>query len=191
MTKIGWIRHGSTSWNKEKRAQGKSDIPLDDEGKADARKLAERLQSDSWDILYSSPLKRAKETAEYIAEQLGLEIHVDPRLLEVDGGQIEGTTERERIERWGEGWRTLDLGIEDPSSILERSRDFIEEIIQKHEKMNIIVVSHGAFISHTLRELDAESINEEHMKNTSLSEVVLHEGKWKCELYNCVVHLEE
>src|SRR5699024_11937168 len=61
MTKIGLIRHGCTDWNKAKRAQGHSDIPLCDEGYVQSEKLADRLAGEAWDIIYASDLKRSEE----------------------------------------------------------------------------------------------------------------------------------
>ncbi|MGP4068919.1 histidine phosphatase family protein [Halobacillus sp. B29] len=190
MTKIGLIRHGSTPWNKEKRAQGKSDIPLNQEGISDAEKLAERLYTEVWEVLYTSPLKRAAQTAQIISNRLGLEICYDIRLQEVDGGLIEGTTEEERIEKWGSGWRELDLGIEKKERIKERGMSVINELVKKNIGKNILVVSHGALISHLVSELDPVKIRKEHMKNTSITEVTLEQGQWSCELFNCTKHLE-
>ena len=68
MTTIGFIRHGVTAWNKEGRAQGTTDVPLDDEGILMARKtVAKRLEKEHWDVIYTSPLIRAKHTAEIIS----------------------------------------------------------------------------------------------------------------------------
>ena len=94
MTTIGIIRHGSTLWNKEGRAQGSSDIPLDEEGLLEAIKLAERLKAENWNVLYSSDLLRAKQTTEIIGNPIeNIPIYFDNRLREVGGGHIEGTTE--------------------------------------------------------------------------------------------------
>ncbi|WP_337019427.1 histidine phosphatase family protein, partial [Oceanobacillus massiliensis] len=71
MTEIGLIRHGSTAWNKERRAQGSSDIPLDEEGLMQAKLVAERLSAEKWDVMYSSDLSRARQTAEAIADKTG------------------------------------------------------------------------------------------------------------------------
>ena len=106
MTTIGFVRHGVTAWNKEGRAQGSSDIPLDEEGIQMAEHVAKRLENEHWDVIYSSHLIRAKKTAEIIAERKpDVEFFVDDRLRELGGGQVEGTTEAERIEKWG------DLGV--------------------------------------------------------------------------------
>ncbi|MGP4077981.1 histidine phosphatase family protein [Halobacillus sp. K22] len=190
MTKIGLVRHGITSWNIEKRAQGKSDIPLNQEGIRDAEKLAERLHKEEWDALYTSPLKRAAHTAQIIASRLGLEIGYDLRLQEVDGGLIEGTTEEERIEQWGNGWREMDLGIEKKEKIIQRGMSIINELSEKNAGKNILVVSHGSLISHMVSELDPLKIRKEHMKNTSITEIKLQQDQWSCELFNCTKHLE-
>lgn len=190
MTMVALIRHGSTPWNKEKRAQGSSDIPLDDRGRTEAEALAARLKDESWDVLYASPLLRAKQTAEIINEEIGLEIHFDSRLKEASGGQIEGTTEPERIKKWGENWRTLELGIERAESVVSRGTEFLSDVLIEHKGKNVLVISHGAWISHLLRSLDEGNLREEHMKNTSLSELVFREGRWNCDRFNCTLHID-
>ncbi|UOQ94311.1 histidine phosphatase family protein [Halobacillus shinanisalinarum] len=190
MTTLGLIRHGSTPWNQEKRAQGNSDIPLDDQGIREAQKLADRLFHESWEIIYSSPLKRAKQTAEVIAERLDIdEIDFDQRIKEVAGGQIEGTTEDERIEKWGDDWRDLDLGIEQQPSVIKRGTSFIKEIIEKHPNQRVLIVSHGSFIGHLVQVLDASFKEDKKLDNTSVTTLNKADEKWICDLYNCTKHL--
>lgn len=190
MTKIGFIRHGSTAWNKERRAQGSSDIPLDKDGINEASMLADRLAGEQWDAIYASPLLRARQTAEIIAAKLGIEeIHFDPRLREVSGGQIEGTIEEERVAKWGCGWRELDLGIEKHETILERGLPAIQEIKEAQPGKNILIVSHGAFIRKIASELVPALKNEPSLNNTSVT-ILGHNGDvWECSLYNCTKHL--
>lgn len=191
MTTLGIIRHGSTHWNKEGRAQGNSNIPLDQDGFSDARKLAERLAIENWDLIYSSDLLRAKQTAETIGKSIeNIEIHLDPRLREVSGGQIEGTTEEERISKWGNDWRELDLGIESAESVKARALPFIEEITYKYPNKNILIVSHGSFIKHLLKELVPHSSMTDPLKNTSITKIRKLENGWDSELYNCTIHLD-
>ncbi|ENQ3079136.1 histidine phosphatase family protein [Bacillus sp. WLY-B-L8] len=191
MTKIGIIRHGSTPWNKEGRAQGSSDISLDQAGILDAYKLAERLCKENWDFIYASDLLRAKQTAEIIGEKLpNIPLYLEPRLREAGGGQIEGTTEEERILKWGKNWRELDLGIESADRVIERGLSVIEEVAIKHENKNILIVSHGAFIRHLLKELVPHLHMAESPKNTSLTKLIKLENGWDSELYNCTVHLD-
>jgi broad specificity phosphatase PhoE len=79
-------RHGETTWNKDRRFQGQVDVPLNDTGREQARALAEVAQAEGVAALYSSPLSRARETAEIVGAALGLEPRPDDRLKEVDVG---------------------------------------------------------------------------------------------------------
>jgi len=190
VTRIGLIRHGSTSWNKEGRAQGHTDNSLDEEGKQQAAAIAERLSGESWDYIYSSDLLRARQTAEIIANKLGIPIAgLLPGIREMNGGLIEGTTEAERIERWGDSWKTMDLGLETPEAARKRGRKVIMELAAKHPGQNILIVSHGAVLRHTLRELVPDLSTDELLKNTSITRITLQDEVWSCELYNCVEHL--
>ena len=87
--KLIFIRHGQTDWNKEKKLMGQTDIPLNEEGLAQARAVAETLAGD-FDALYSSPLKRAYQTAEIISERLKKPIIVREELKERGFGSLAG-----------------------------------------------------------------------------------------------------
>jgi 2,3-bisphosphoglycerate-dependent phosphoglycerate mutase len=189
MIKIEMIRHGRTSWNDEGREQGKSDIPLNEDGVRGAHQLAERLRSEAWDMVYSSGLLRARQTAEIIANYTGMQIHLDPRLREVGGGLIEGTTEEERVKKWGSNWRELDLGIECNKQVITRGLSFIEEACEKHWNTSILVVSHGSFIEQILKVLVPRFNMVESLNNTSITTLVKCENEWNCTLYNCTKHL--
>ncbi|QKY71073.1 histidine phosphatase family protein [Lentibacillus sp. CBA3610] len=189
MTTIGFVRHGITRWNKEGRAQGSSDIPLDEEGLKQAGMLAERLGVGEWDIVYSSDLLRAKQTAEILNGKLGTKLHLDSRLRERSGGLIERTTEEERVQKWGPNWRELDMKLESHDSIISRGITFINEISEKHMDQNVLIVSHGAFIKHLLKVLLPGSNKDESLNNTSLTSLVKCESGWNCDLYNCTDHL--
>ena len=190
MTQFALIRHGSTAWNKEKRSQGQTDNPLDQEGIEQAVLLAERLSSESWDAIYASDLGRAHETAKIISERLGIrEIHLDPRLREMGGGQVEGTTEAERIARWGPEWSTLELGREAAEAGTMRGSAAIEDICKEHPNGKVIVVSHGAILRNTLHGLVPALDVSTKLSNTSITRIEKKAGSWACDLYNCSVHL--
>ncbi|ALX49277.1 histidine phosphatase family protein [Lentibacillus amyloliquefaciens] len=191
MTTIGFVRHGVTQWNKEGRAQGSSDIPLDEEGLSQARLLAYRLEASEWDVVYSSDLLRAKQTAEILNAKLGTQLNLDSRLRERGGGLTEGTTEEERIQRWGPNWRELDMQFESHDSIISRGNAFIDEISEKHVNQNVLIVSHGAFIKTLLKALCPGSNMDESLKNTSLTSLIKCGRSWNCELYNRTEHLLE
>ncbi|WP_235856534.1 histidine phosphatase family protein [Niallia taxi] len=185
---LGLIRHGSTAWNKEGRAQGSSDIPLDEEGLKGAKLLAERLQEGDWKIIYSSDLTRARQTAEIIANKLQIKLVLDERLRETNGGLIEGTTEAERIARWGMNWREQDLGIESSASVKARTQSFVKELAVTPVQ-NTLIVSHGALLNATMSELIPKAMYDQSLKNSSLTSLKLVNSIWECSLYNCTEHL--
>jgi probable phosphoglycerate mutase len=189
MTRIGLIRHGITDWNIERRAQGQTDIPLNHTGRLQAHALADRLKNEEWDFIFSSDLSRAKETADIIAEPLGLTVQTDHRLREMHCGEIEGTTLEERITKWGEDWEGLPLGIEEDNSIIDRGTSSITEISESFEGKRILIVSHGALIGLTLRRLIPNENTEKHLHNTSITILKQNNSEWDCELYNCAKHI--
>ncbi|WP_431804317.1 histidine phosphatase family protein [Halobacillus andaensis] len=187
--RIGFIRHGTTSWNKSGRAQGHSDVPLDEQGHKDARALAKKLSREKWSYIYSSDLSRASQTAQALIDE-GLIKNVihDHRLRELGGGQIEGTTEDERLNKWGRGWRELELGLETKEEALKRALAFLSDITDCHLKDDILIVSHGSFLKHLIGELTGKKI-EQSLENTSLTILELKDGEWKVEVLNDVSHL--
>jgi len=196
MNRLGLIRHGITPWNQEGRFQGHTDIRLAPEGIQQAELLAARLREDaglkSWDFIYSSDLSRAAMTAQIVADALGLkEIHYDERLREVSGGLLDGTTEEERVTKWGENWyddrETLGLETEEESA--RRGLQCIEALVGEHPGKRILLVSHGTFLSYVLNYLLPKELNRPHLHNTSLTTLVRDTGDWACELYNCTKHL--
>lgn len=84
------IRHGQTQWNKERRFLGRTDIPLDEEGRAQAALLAKALAPVRFTAIYSSPLSRAWQTAEAIATNREVTIGASPELTELNQGELEG-----------------------------------------------------------------------------------------------------
>lgn len=192
MTRIALIRHGSTAWNKEGRMQGSTDIPLDEDGRIQAQKLGLRLSDEHWDVVYTSHLSRAHQTGEIIAAQLGISnIIKDDRLREVSGGLTEGTSEAERIVKWGTDWRQLELGMETELAVQNRGLEFIDDLLEEHAGKHILLVSHGSFIRHLLRKLAPSLTITEHLKNTSVTRFTIKDNLWDCELYNCTKHLNE
>ncbi|ASZ13802.1 histidine phosphatase family protein [Chitinophaga pendula] len=191
MTQIGIIRHGITQWNKEGRAQGSTDIPLDEEGILQAHLLGKKLAQEPWDRIFASDLKRARETAEIIAGYVGIDaVLTDIRLREAGAGQLEGTTEAERVVKWGATWKTLDLGGESKEEVVARGLSFLQDITAHYPGEKILIVSHGAFIRYLLPALLPDIAITEPLKNTSLTRLVRLESSWNCELYNCTLHLD-
>lgn len=192
MTVIALIRHGVTDWNAQMRAQGHTDIPLNEEGLRQAERLGARLGGESWDFAYSSDLGRAMETARRAVAAHGLAVVPDARLREMYLGQIEGTTEAERNRRWGDNWRELDLGGETREAVAERGARAIHDIADRHSGKRVLVVSHGGLIGAALKRLAPHIETSGPLYNTSLSVLRrCEDGRWECDLYNCTAHLED
>lgn len=155
--KIYFIRHGETIWNKEKKIQGQSDIPLNEYGRELAHVTKEAIKNISFDIVYSSPLVRAKETAQILVKDRNLEIYEDQRLVEMSFGEGEGESLPEihahpemKLHNFihNPGNYTPPKGGETFEELYARCKSFIEEIIipaeQKYNSM--LIVGHGALI---------------------------------------------
>ncbi|KQY83281.1 phosphoglycerate kinase [Paenibacillus sp. Root52] len=190
MTVFGLIRHGVTDWNYEFRAQGHTDIPLNAEGRRQAELLARRMENEEWDVIYSSDLSRALETAEMVGKLKNIEVRTDLRLREMNGGLIEGTTEQERVNRWGYSWSKLDLGIEPQADVIARGVDCLADLAQRHPNQKILIVSHGAILGLTLKKLIRHVDTAENLHNTSVSIINKEQVRWNCERYNCISHLD-
>lgn len=191
LTTIGLIRHGVTDWNDLGKAQGTSDIPLNELGRQQAINVGNRFKDEGeWDVLISSDLSRAIETAQIIGSKINLSVsHHDKRIREIDCGEIEGTTEEMRQERWGSDWREIDLGMESFVDVGKRGIEFLEEMVHTYNGKRILIVSHGALIGLTLQQLLPAMFESTHIDNTSLTLLNNTNGKWGCSLYNCKKHL--
>jgi broad specificity phosphatase PhoE len=151
VTQLLLTRHGETDWNSAGRWQGHSDTPLNEVGRRQARALADLL--DGVDAIYSSDLARARETAEIVAERLGLPVRLDPRLRERGFGSWEGltTTEIERRfvddhRRWqgGDGFGAADA--EPFDAFASRIHAFVDDVLRLHADETVLVVAHGGSI---------------------------------------------
>jgi probable phosphoglycerate mutase len=107
VTVVHLVRHGETIWHDGNRYAGRSDIELTDRGISQARALAGWAAARPIAVVASSSLRRAVDTARPSAEQLGLELVTDDRLVEVDFGRAEGLTAHEVSARWPDSWRTF------------------------------------------------------------------------------------
>lgn len=138
---IYFVRHGQTEWNKNGIIQGHMDIELNNEGKKQAQIVKEKLQDIKFDKVFSSPLKRAKETAEIIYDQ---EIVIDNRLIERYNGELEGKlkTEIKVFPDFNDPNDTR-FGIESLNNFKDRINSFLDEIVKKYKDKNILVVTHA------------------------------------------------
>ena len=150
VTTILIARHGETDWNRERRFQGHADPPLNELGREQARELAAALAESGVTAVYSSPLARARETAEIVAAALGLPVETRDALREVDVGSWQGLTRDEVEERFPEGFRRwlVDFGHgwDEGESYEELGRRVVAgllELASRHAGERILVVTHG------------------------------------------------
>lgn len=141
-------RHGQTSWNVENRFQGHTDIPLTDEGVAQARQAAARLATLRPAAIVTSDLIRARDTAAALAEFTGLDVAVDARLRERSGGLWEGLTQDEIRAKFPEAWAVWQPNDgEDEVDVGERVAGAVHDAVAGLDAGQLLVVSsHGAAI---------------------------------------------
>ena len=152
MTFLTLVRHGQTDWNLERRIQGSTDIPLNETGRAQAAEAAALLASGTHHAIYASPLVRARQTAEIIAETLGLaapELSRDMR--EREFGEAEGMLVVDYHAQFG-GWHSEVPGAESLATVRDRALDALAEIARDTRERSapaaesVIVVTHGGVI---------------------------------------------
>jgi probable phosphoglycerate mutase len=153
VTRLVLVRHGRTAWNLEGRAQGHTDVGLDETGREQARAMSAVIASMAPDALWSSDLARARETAACVAAEAGLEARFDARLREFDVGERAGLTTPEFAERYPEAyesWRSGHItggvpGAETPDMVIGRMVPALREIwAGTSPEETTVVISHGA-----------------------------------------------
>lgn len=149
MTTILLARHGETDWNREGRFQGHADPPLNATGRAQAIELSVVLAGEELAAVYSSPLRRAFETAEIVAASHGLEAVPVEALREVDVGSWSGLTRAEVEERFPKQyarWRDYGQGWEDGETYDDMGVRVVAALLQlaaRHDGERVLVVTHG------------------------------------------------
>ena len=154
------IRHGETAANAERRMQGHLDVPLSDRGLRESELLAARVAELPVAAIYSSPLRRARQTANAIAEQLSLAIEERDELMERDVGALSGLVWDEVMERYPEFIRaraepnsTTDVpGYELDDAFNLRVLTVLEAIIARHPEQTVAAVTHGGVIASFCRQ---------------------------------------
>lgn len=164
--KIYLLRHGQTDWNCIWKMQGATDIPLNETGIRQAHEAAERMKDEHYDAIYSSPLVRARVTAEIISEKLGMNFTVDERLKEMCFGVLEGTTpdyseinpNRKRFFDEPANY-VPDPTAESFDDVGRRCESFLDEL-KKTGYDRVLIVCHGALTKSMLRVIYHKSVSE-------------------------------
>jgi probable phosphoglycerate mutase len=169
LTRIVLIRHGETDWNIEGRYQGQADPPLNRRGLAQAHQLAIPLKEVGLDMLYSSPLLRALQTANVIAQELNLPLRTDSRLMEIHQGDWQERLRAEIEEmypelfrRWqSHPWSVTPPGGESLKQVQNRIHSALDDILERHDCQCVGIVTHRIPIILTrlrYQSLDADTV---------------------------------
>jgi len=159
VTRLVLVRHGQTAWNVEGRAQGHTDVGLDDTGRAQAQALAPYIAAMQPSALWSSDLARARQTADQLAAATGLDVRTDARLREFDVGERAGLTVPEFAEKypeahalWASGHVTGGVpGAETVADVTARMVPALRQVLDSLEPGTTgIVVTHGACLKVSL-----------------------------------------
>lgn len=180
-TVLGLFRHGQTDWNINLRLQGTADIPLNQSGVEQVEQAAARIGQ--WDVLLTSPLSRARHSAEILSKAIGTQAVVSERLLERSFGIGEGMT----YEQWHQRYSKLDSipGAESELSVLSRSQKLLDETVEAFEGKRVLMVTHGALIRFVLNLVTENQLppKGERLMNASLH-TFRHSDSWNVDRWS-------
>jgi probable phosphoglycerate mutase len=188
------VRHGETAHNAGGRlSTAAPGGPLSRLGAAQAARIAERLASASLEAVYTSPLTRARQTAEAIAERAGLEPVVVDELAEISVGELDGRDDREAfdalnlaLDAWCRGDRTVRIGCggEVGTAVCERFARAVEEIVARHPGGAVALVSHGGLLQAGVPSLCGNLppgfAVRRFIRNTGVVEIEALDGRVRC-----------
>ncbi|QDG90361.1 histidine phosphatase family protein [Pseudarthrobacter sp. NIBRBAC000502770] len=182
LTTFALVRHGQTDWNAERRLQGSTDIPLNDVGRGQARDAVAILAPYEWDAIVSSPLSRAAETADLIAEGLGLTVaRRVPELTERSFGPAEGMQAGPELEalRIPGGFS----GAESEDEAADRGLAALEALAEDYRGQRVLVVTHGTLLRVSLSRAIGQALGS--VDNAALNLAHHHAvDGWKLEYFN-------
>jgi 2,3-bisphosphoglycerate-dependent phosphoglycerate mutase len=204
-TELLIIRHGQTAWNKMKRLQGHSDIPLNEKGEQQAIALGESLKSESLDAIFASDLLRAVKTAEEIAKWHALPVKVDPDLRERCYGVFEGMLPEEielNYPHSHAAWHAADPDHVFPSGEREaesvrqfyhRALSALTRCAEQHPGQRIAVIAHFGIVESAYRAANSIPLGESArmpVLNTSINRFAVGNGNIRLLTWGEAEHLE-
>jgi len=191
MVTVCLVRHGETDWNLTGRIQGQTDTALNAKGREQARLAGSYLRQWPWDVIVTSPLQRAKESARIIASVLGMKngIREMSDFLERDYGEAVGLTTEERHKKYPDG---IVPGLEPWEQLRDRVMRGLDLLAKDYLHQRVILVTHGGAINAVLAALSEGSIGtgKTRLHNASLSFIRFDDGRWTIDSYNVTAHSE-
>ena len=186
-----FVRHGETDWNKQRRIQGQADIPLNEFGIHLARETARGLADIPFAACYSSPLGRARKTAEIILGDRDVPVITDTRIEEMSFGEYEGKCCSKK------GWELPDNfhrffdgpekymtppGGENFADVRKRTGEFLNELygLKEYKDSSILIITHGAALAGILNNIKNQPISRYWgagvHKNCGVTKVIVNDG---------------
>ncbi len=182
------FRHGQSSYNLAGRTQGRTnDSVLTELGREQARAVGQKLAGRGIEVIITSPLERAKETAKLANETLRVPVLTDERFIEVDVGEIEGMHYTDIQNKYGEKyqqWRSLDCkyenmcfeGGETKKQVRQRVFGGLEDYAENSAYDILAISSHGIMLSQVLIAMKVGVVD---VKNGAILHIFYEDGKWK------------
>lgn len=200
--KLFLVRHGQTDWNLTRHFQGQTDVPLNQTGIQQVQQVAKRISAEKIDLIYSSDLSRAVETAKIIrAAGVKPTLQIDPRLREVNFGDWEGLTYNEIKEKYPDSlasWERDVYGSSPPNGetledLAKRVQSFLDDLLQKYTDEIVLVVAHGGVLQVLVclaLKLPPMMYWQFYLATASLSKISFYPAGAILSLLNDISHLE-
>lgn len=188
MTTICLVRHGETDWNVKGIIQGQTNIPLNKVGEIQAKKCGIFLKNKNYDVIISSPLKRAKKTSEIINDSLNLPIIYNENLKERNFGIAEGQVKKTMIKDFpNQIYPNQELRL----ALNKRVMTTLNKIIKTYTNQRILVIAHGAVINSILSSVSNHICGSQvtNLANGSFTILNINEPFWSIESANQTTHL--
>ena len=201
MTSIYLVRHGQTAWNKEEIFRGRTDVPLDETGLKQAELAGQYFKGIEIHAIYSSPLSRAWQTAQKIAQIQTVKVEPLEGILDMSFGDWEGHAhqeirkmDNETYRQWVESPHLVKLpGGESLDDVRGRAMAALEEVLRKHSEKTIVLVSHRVVCKVmicTILGLDNSHFWQIAQDTTAINLIQYKKGKYILSLMNETCHLK-
>ena len=201
MGRIILVRHGETEWNRDERFRGRADIKLNETGKKQAEAVAKRLRSKKISAIFTSPLKRAKDTASYISRSQEIDLSPTEALIDIDYGLWEGLAPEAVSEQFPgqyQMWLKNPYEAEMPEgetvrAVEKRANTLVKKIANKCPDLTTVLVAHkvvNKILICSLLNISPSHFWQIEQSNCGLTELNYTDGFFSLSFLNDTCHLD-
>lgn len=194
LTELCLVRHGQTDWNYNHIIQGREDIPLNEKGRQQAAESAAFLSQETWDVIVSSPLSRAFDTAAQIALACGMDVEKiirDERFIEREFGESSGKPVADMYEHVQRDDVHAVPRLESEEQIKRRVFEGLQDLATRYEGKRIIVVCHSHAIKAALSAIDSSYTFRHPLKNACSNYIVHVADRFEIRAVNVADHISD